>query len=124
MMNARRASRREFIQHTGLAAAGIGGGMGTSADWREPIPRAACAASQAREPVLTMAAVGSVLQSYRIWDAHAHLNRFSGATTEEKVEDCLHWGDRMGVERMLLLTVAAFGSGDEPDHPTRKIYAG
>jgi hypothetical protein len=87
-MNTRRASRREFIQHTGLAAAGIGGGMGTSADWREPIPRAASAASQAREPVLTMAAVGSVLQSYRIWDAHAHLNRFSGATTEEKVEDC------------------------------------
>jgi uncharacterized protein len=116
MMNGRRISRREFIQQTGLAAGGIGG-TGISGDWRAPIPSAASAASPAREPVMTMASVGSVLKSYRIWDVHTHLNRFAGATTEEKVEDCLHWADRMGVERMLLLTVASFGSGDEPDHP-------
>jgi len=57
--------------------------------------------------------VGKWLKSYRIWDVHTHLERFAGATTEEKVDDCLHWADHMGVERMLLLTAAS--GGRDPD---------
>jgi hypothetical protein len=57
-----------------------------------------------------------MLKSYRIWDVHTHLARFAGATTEEKVEDFIRFADRMGVERILLLT-AGSGGGHEPEHP-------
>jgi hypothetical protein len=53
------------------------------------------------------------LKSYKIWDVHTHLHGFAGSTIEEKVDDCLRFADRMGVERMLVLTSAA--SGDRPD---------
>jgi hypothetical protein len=42
--------------------------------------------------------------------------RFAGSTTEERVDDCLRFADRMGVEAMLMLTVAS-GGGHEPEHP-------
>lgn len=108
-------NRRKFIRRTGLAAAAMGGGIIDSSVRSEPLPGAAWAGGQAGP--LTLADLPTVLKSYRIWDVHTHLNRFAGATTEEKVDDCLRFADRMGVERMLLLTAASFGGGGEPEHP-------
>ena len=48
----------------------------------------------------------NALKPYKIWDVHTHLFGFAGSTIEEKVDDCLRFADRMGVERMLVLNSA------------------
>jgi predicted TIM-barrel fold metal-dependent hydrolase len=113
-----RLSRRQFLRRTstGLAIAGVAGGSAAASESPAPqgkLPTAPPAASQAPARGVAIADVGRLLKSYRIWDVHTHLNRFAGATTEEKVDDCLRWADRMGVERMMVLTAAS--GGRDPD---------
>jgi hypothetical protein len=93
----------------GLAVAGAGSGIAKAVDAPQPAPQATPSAAQAPTHALTMKELGSVLKSYRIWDVHTHLDRFAGSTPEEKVDDCLRWADRMGVERMLVLTAGSGG---------------
>ena len=116
-MNDKTWSRRRFLQGTSIAAVGIAGhGAWAANDPQAPSPAKtpATGASPAHGSV-DVSDLGA-LKPYHIWDVHTHLNRFAGATTEEKVDDCLHFADRMGVERMLLLT-AGSGGGPEPQLP-------
>ena len=112
-------SRRNFLRRTsmGMAAAGValGNGMAANGSQAAPSGKTPPAAPSPRHGV-EMAEEAAILKSYRIWDVHTHLNRFAGDTTEAKVEDCLRFADRMGVERMLVLT-AASGGGPEPGRP-------
>ncbi len=110
-MKKKSVSRREFLQRTsaGLAVAGVG----SAAAIDNPKSAPQTKTPQAPEHGVAIEDVGSRLKSYHIWDVHTHLNRFAGATTEEKVDDCLRWADHMGVERMLLLTAGS--GGRDPD---------
>ena len=107
-------SRRNFLHQTSAALAIAGVKGGNTAASGNPFPQAKTPATPEREPGYSN--LGIRLKSYHIWDNHTHLGGFAGATTEEKVEDFLRFADRMGVERILLLT-AASGGGHEPEHP-------
>ena len=98
-------SRRKFLQGTSLAAAGIAARAGWAANQSAPTGKSGHEADETQ-----------TLKSYHIWDVHTHLNKFAGDTTEQKVDDCLRYADRMCVERMLVLT-AASGDGPEPGRP-------
>lgn len=108
-------SRRRFLQRTSAGlAVGVAGRAGAASESAQTASKSL--SSSLPSPVHGLPpidGVGKWLKSYRIWDVHTHLNRFAGATTEEKVDDCLRWADHMGVERMLLLTAAS--GGRDPD---------
>jgi len=114
-MKNRQVTRRKFMQRTtaGLAMAGAASRAGSAFEAAQsPHPSQSASVPTSAHGV-PIAEVGTWLKSYRIWDVHTHLNRFAGATTEEKVDDCLRWADHMRVERMLLLTAAS--GGRDPD---------
>jgi hypothetical protein len=104
------------MQRTSAGLVGVAAASGGAAAIDDPKP-----APQSKTPTASHSPVlgaqntdvGALLKSYHIWDVHTHLNRFAGTTAEEKVDDCLRWADRMGVERMLVLTVAS--GGRDPD---------
>ena len=106
-------SRRRFLQRTsaGVAAAGVAGRAAAALDNPKSAPQAKtpAAAHPAAAGAVNLADP-SVLKSYKIWDVHCHLNNFEGSTIREKVDNAVRFADRMGVERMLMLT-AGFGFG-------------
>jgi uncharacterized protein len=108
-------SRRGFLRRTtaGLALAGSASHGGVAIEAAQSSPTSRSSATSSLLPGVSIEEAGRWLKSYRIWDVHTHLNRFAGATTEEKVDDCLRWADHMGVERMLVLTAAS--GGRDPD---------
>jgi hypothetical protein len=60
--------------------------------------------------------LSSSLKAYKVWDGHCHLEGFSGATPEERMDDMLRFADRLGVERMCVFLGFPFnfrGTADE-----------
>jgi hypothetical protein len=111
-------SRRQFLQRTsaGLSIAGVAGG--STLAFSDPNQAAKeTTAPPAKWPAHGAANVTepNALKPYKIWDVHTHLFGFAGATIEEKVDDCLRFADRMGVERMLVLTSAQYGHAPDGD---------
>lgn len=104
-------SRRKFLERTaaGLTIAGVTGGSASALS--EPPQASPQKAATVGSPTPGAANViePNALKPYRIWDCHTHLNRFDGDTIEQKVDDCLRFMDRMGVERILVLTSANYG---------------
>jgi uncharacterized protein len=103
----------------GLAAAGVAGGRGAASDDPQSAPQAKATPPAAGHGAANVVKANA-LKSYKIWDVHTHLFGFAGATIEEKVDDCLRFADRMGVERMLVLTSAQYGRNPDRD----KLRAG
>lgn len=112
-MTAKTWSRRNFLERTSIAAVGLAWSA-WAANAPQQSPAGKPSGSRHLEP--GSADETALLKSYHIWDVHTHLNRFSGDTIEAKVDDCLRFADRMGVERMLVLT-AGSGGGPEPGLP-------
>jgi predicted TIM-barrel fold metal-dependent hydrolase len=98
-------SRRQFLERTsaGLAAAGVAGrhaassGQAKPGEVTTPKPAAPAHAAPGGFDLKT-------LKSLRIWDCHCHMIGFAGITAEEKADDMIKIADRVGVERMVLLT--------------------
>jgi hypothetical protein len=110
-------SRREFLTSAGVAAAGLAGASSRAANDPQAVaPGKTPPAAPSSGHGAAMMDETALLKSYHIWDVHTHLNRFAGDTIEAKVADCLRFADRMGVERMLVLT-AGSGGGPEPGLP-------
>jgi len=101
----RRWSRRQFLQQTstGLAVAGAAGRHAVASYQPNPAETGTPKSSQPSH-----ATPGDydrhTLQALRIWDCHCHMVGFAGSTAEEKADDMIKFADRMGVERMILLT--------------------
>jgi hypothetical protein len=112
-MKGRTWSRRKFLQgaSAGIAAAGVAARRGWAANGPQAAPPAKAPPAGASPGHGTASLLeANALKSYRIWDVHCHLNSFNGSTIREKVDDALRFADRMGVERMLMLT-AGLGFG-------------
>ena len=118
-MNDDTLSRRQFLRRTsaGLAVACAAGGSAAASENPKPAP-------QGKTPTPTRSAAQGAaktgetppLKTYNIWDVHCHLNLFTGATVKEQVDDCLRFADRMGVERMCLLSASTvYGPGWGPE---------
>jgi hypothetical protein len=116
-------SRRKFLQQTsagltlaGVASASAAGINGPTQTPQEKTPPAAKSPGHGAANVTE----ADALKSYKIWDVHTHLGGFAGSTIDEKVDACLRFMDRMGVERMLVLTAASYGHKPDGD----KLRAG
>jgi uncharacterized protein len=50
-----------------------------------------------------------------IWDAHCHLSGVSGTTPEERVDQLLHFADRVGIERICVFMGLRWSYDPSPD---------
>src|SRR5687767_13664860 len=83
-------TRREFLKGGAAGLAALTGGGST-------LLTAGCAV-----PLR-----GGVSDDLRIWDLHCHLRRTPEISAEDAIAELVKYADRMGIERLILLSLAS-----------------